>query len=100
MVVPIPEIRVVFFNASNRMACQIITDRGVAMIPLPRWGYTLDWRRTKKKGKAIDAFGRCLVVRSDFSSVPAGQCTKHPSLLRGNNFGWSCLGQQCGKKWV
>ena len=38
-----------FVNASDRPACQTITDRGIAMIPLPRWGRTLDWRMNKKK---------------------------------------------------
>ena len=32
-----------FSNASDRPACTIITDRGVAMIPLPDRGRTLDW---------------------------------------------------------
>ena len=27
-----------FLNASDRPACQTITDRGIAMIPLPRMG--------------------------------------------------------------
>ena len=38
----------VLFSASNRPASQTITDRGTAMILLPRWGRTLDWRKQKK----------------------------------------------------
>jgi hypothetical protein len=40
-----------FINASDTLACQTIKDRGIAMIPLPRWGGTMDWWRNKKKNK-------------------------------------------------
>ena len=39
----------VLSNASDRLACQIITDRGVTMIPLPRWDRTEDRRMHKNK---------------------------------------------------
>ena len=41
--VPMPEIRGVFFNALN------LSEHGIAMIPHPRWGSTLDWRKYKKE---------------------------------------------------
>ena len=42
-----------FVNASDRLACQAITDRGFAMIPLPSWGRTWAWRMHKKKGVTV-----------------------------------------------
>ena len=36
-----------FVNASDRLACQIITDRGIAMIPLPKW--RVEWSGGSKK---------------------------------------------------
>ena len=38
-----------FLNSLDRLACQTITDRGIAMIPLPTWGRTFDRRMNKKK---------------------------------------------------
>ena len=37
------------FVKRPRPACTTIMDRGFAMIPLPRWGRTEDWRVHKKK---------------------------------------------------
>ena len=44
------------FNPSNRLVCQTIRDRGIAMILLPRWGCTLDWRSKKKKEVGSSSF--------------------------------------------
>ena len=54
-----------FINALDRLACQIITDRGIAMIPLPRWGRTLDWRMDRKKKKRtlhVVHYGLCTPI--------------------------------------
>ena len=45
-------------NASDRPACQTISDRGVAMIPLPTWGRTLDWRKNQKS-VSCNTFPQC-----------------------------------------
>ena len=41
---------------SDRLAKQIITDRGFDKIRLPTWGRTLDWRLFKKKKKIENCF--------------------------------------------
>ena len=55
-----------FANASDKPTCQAITDRGIAMIPLPSWGRILDWRTNKKEGFGTYTSDVCTLCEPHF----------------------------------